>query len=313
MIAEIYRLRFIAEVHFGEGMLDASAWTFHADTLFSALCLEALKAGSFDELLRLANSGALLLSDAFPYDRGGFYVPKPMDRPELPAGQQQDVKQRKKFKKLAFVRADLLSDYLKGRLDFAKNRTVFGANTTHSKVNVRSGEEDPRPYRIGSFRFDEENGCGLYVIALAENNEALKLANSLFEALSYSGIGGKRTAGFGRFTLDKCDPAKVCPILAQHLRAPAQCQDGKRQMLLSTALPDDAGLEQALDGACYLLEQRSGFVAPEESAESLKKKDLYVFKAGSCFAHPFAGTIRDVSKGTPHPVYRYARSLYWEM
>lgn len=46
MIAKIYRLHFTGGVHFGEGTLESSARTFRADTLFSALCLEALKAGS---------------------------------------------------------------------------------------------------------------------------------------------------------------------------------------------------------------------------------------------------------------------------
>ena len=44
--------------------------------------------------------------------------------------------------------------------------------------------------------------------------------------------------------------------------------------------------------------------------EQQKKKDLYVFRAGSCFVHPFAGDIYDVSDGGSHPVYRYARAMF---
>jgi len=315
MIAKIYRLHFTGEVHFGEGTLDSSARIFRADTLFSALCIEAVKSGRLDELVRSAGDGRLLFSDAFPYDKDNLYVPKPLDRPELPKGQEQDVKERKKFKKLEYVAAGMLGDYMRGMLDFDKNRTCFGNSSTHEKVSIRSGEIDPAPYRVGSFRFGvkEDSACGLDVLALAEADEAMRLSDELFDSLSYSGIGGKRSAGFGRFTVESCDPADTCHELADHVKSPGECDPGRRCMLLSTALPDDDTLGDALDGANYLLEKRSGFVAQEDGTESLRKKDLYVFKSGSCFAHAFNGTIRDVSKGTPHPVYRYAKAMFWEM
>ena len=69
-------------------------------------------------------------------------------------------------------------------------------------------------------------------------------------------------------------------------------------MLLSVALPADDELENALENASYLLEKRSGFVASSDYAEEWrKKKDLYVFTAGSCFVNCFAGDIYDVSEG----------------
>ena len=40
-----------------------------------------------------------------------------------------------------------------------------------------------------------------------------------------------------------------------------------------------------------------------------KKKELYSFKAGSCFSHKFDGHIFDLSEGGNHPVYRYAKPL----
>ena len=313
MIAKIYKLRFTGGVHFGEGTLDSSARTFRADTLFSALCLEALKAGRLGDLVRLAESGRLLFSDALPFDSKRLYVPKPLDRPVIPKGQEQEVSKRKKFKKLEFVPVRMLGEYMKGRLDPDHVRTSFGVSSAYEKVSMRTDGDDPRPYRVGAFRFDTLNDCGLYVIALAETEEIMRLSGSLLEALSFSGIGGKRSSGFGKFTVEEDDPAEVCPDLASHIKAPMDCAAGKRLMLMSTALPDDDSLGEVLDGANYLLEKRSGFAAPEDGTESLKKKDLFVFKAGSCFAHSFTGTIRDVSKGTPHPVYRYAKAMFWEM
>ena len=39
----MFRLSFPYGVHFGDGNLDSSNMTFHADTLFSALFIEAVK------------------------------------------------------------------------------------------------------------------------------------------------------------------------------------------------------------------------------------------------------------------------------
>lgn len=86
-------------------------------------------------------------------------------------------------------------------------------------------------------------------------------------------------------------------------------------MSLSAALPKDDELETVLEGAEYLLCKRSGFVASEKYApEQMRKKDLYVFRAGSCFPARFCGDIYDVSdKCGRHPVYRYAKPMLMEV
>lgn len=45
-------------------------------------------------------------------------------------------------------------------------------------------------------------------------------------------------------------------------------------MLLSTALPKNGELEAALDGATYLLERRSGFVASDRYADEWRKRGI---------------------------------------
>ena len=82
-------------------------------------------------------------------------------------------------------------------------------------------------------------------------------------------------------------------------------------MLLCGSLPEDEELEQAVDGATYLLELRSGYVASEtHSPEQVRKKDIYVMAAGSCFKNRFSGGIYNVSKGGAHPVYRYEKAMF---
>ena len=112
----------------------------------------------------------------------------------------------------------------------------------------------------------------------------------------------KKTSGMGKFEFRKGKPSEE---LDAKLR-----EKSSRHLLISTALPMESELEQALKGASYLLEKRSGYVASAAYApEWQKKKDLYVFASGSCFANCFSGDIYDVSDGGRHSVYRYAKSV----
>ena len=160
------------------------------------------------------------------------------------------------------------------------------------------------PYRIGTYYYNAGNG--LYLIVGYQNKDGLALVEELLKMLSFSGLGGKRTAGFGRFNLIQDDiPMEL------HKRLESQ---GTQYMSLSVALPTDQELESAMNGADYLLCRRSGFVASENYAkEQMRKKDLYVFKAGSCFGTRFCGDIYDVSDGGRHPVYRYAKPMFMEV
>ncbi len=126
-------------------------------------------------------------------------------------------------------------------------------------------------------------------------------------SLSFSGLGGKRASGFGRFVLS-CDgiPAE----LKKRLEG-----TGTGYMTLSAALPTDEEMETVMGGAEYLLSKRSGFISSENYAEEqMRKRDLYVFRAGSCFSTRFCGDIYDVSDGRGrHPVYRYAKPMLMEV
>ena len=51
-----YKLKFSTGVHFGKGTLEDTAYAFCADTLFSALCIEAVK-DSTERLERLVQTG----------------------------------------------------------------------------------------------------------------------------------------------------------------------------------------------------------------------------------------------------------------
>ena len=153
-------------------------------------------------------------------------------------------------------------------------------------------------------RFNDGNG--LYIILGYEDEKVLDLTEMLLECLSYSGIGGRRSSGLGRFELYNM---KVDRSLEDRLT-----RTGKEYMTLSVSLPQDDELEMALDGANYKLIKRSGFVSSYTySEEYLRKKDLYVLDSGACVINKYMGSVYDVSAGGRHPVYRYAKPMFLEV
>lgn len=295
----IYKLEFQTGVHFGTGMLNESAYTFQADQLFSALYIEALKMNCEKELFDCVKNGKLLFSDAFPYFGQQYMIPKPMlyVEPKVKGISEQ----KKKYKKIQFIPVEQLEDFLDGTMDLdGEIFKGYGTYMQQSMVNVRNNEET-LPYRVGTFYFSEN--CGLYIIVAYESESEKTLAENLLEGLSYTGIGGKKSVGLGKFNLLR---GKMSKCMQEHLE-----RDSNKKILLSVALPRDEELECALNGASYQLSKRSGFVASSDYADEWrKKKELFVFVSGSCFEQLFEGDVYDVSDGGSHPVYRYAKSLF---
>ncbi len=310
MDTKVVKLAFRAPVHFGAGRLSGGVPTCDAATLFSALYIEALRMDMQDELLAAAQSGALALSDAFPYAGGTYYLPKPMvargapgERSALSA--QDDARARKASKKLEFVSSEHYVDCLRGTLDSVQELERFriGRPFVQTKVNLtRSVKDDADPYHVGGFSF--ESGAGLYVIVRGSFD-----LTPLLEQLRFSGIGGKRSVGFGRFEyrIEEMNPtAGICI-------APNECS---RYVLLSSAAPTSDELQsELLEGAHYRLARKGGFIQSSTHGDTFKKKrDMFLFAAGSTFCRTFAGDVFDVND-TPgaHPVYRYAKAMWLEV
>ena len=63
----VYKFEFQTGVHFGTGRLNETTYVFHADQLFSALYIEALKSGVADRFYQDVIQGKLILSDGMPH------------------------------------------------------------------------------------------------------------------------------------------------------------------------------------------------------------------------------------------------------
>ncbi len=306
-----YKFQFTTAVHFGKNHLDDSEITVNADTLFSALCHEAVMNGSLDELINAVNKGELRISDAFPYYENTYYVPKPM----LPVIREEDYGSeiRKKVKKMEYIPSDKVELYLKGKLNIeaeSEKLSCIGIHEVRTMVSIMENR-DAEPYTVGAFRF--ASNCGLYVIIAYDNDEVLYLIEELLINLQYSGLGGKRNSGLGKFVLHNAD---ISESFADSLKCGADEPEKseRKYMSLSVSMCADEEIDNICDNSRFLLIRRSGFVSsPDYSEIFLKKKDVYFFKSGSVFEKRFEGTIKDVSAGGKHPVYRYAFPVFVEV
>lgn len=302
---DLLRLEFSTAVHFGSGRLDTAEMTFGADRLFSAMCIEALKKGGEEYIAKLcdaAASGNLLLSDGLPYIGDTYYIPKPVIHIEHNKDESSSV-MKKAFKKLSYIPVDKTDKFFSGKIDPEVENEKFkeiGKFGKRHLVSVRNGEEDPRPFPVGEFSFNDE--CGLYIILASGNDDLYYEISELIESLGYSGIGGKITSGMGKFTVRA---KKVPEVMLKAFEG-----EHDRYISLSVCMAKNEELEDVLKNAGYVIIKRSGFINSCTYAESFRKKrDLYCFAAGACFEKRFEGDVFDVSQGGAHPVWRYAKPL----
>lgn len=299
---QIYKLTFTGGARFGTGVSGRdAAIAFPADTLFSALCLEAVKLECLDELYQCASGRQLIFSDSFPYIKDTYFLPKPYHHIDF-GEEQGDSAKKKLFKNLKYLCADDLESYLNGRFSAHQAEALNGLGFFTEKISVAvRGLKQPKPYRIKYYTFHEGNG--LYFIAGAEDRQYFRLLDTLMTNLSYSGIGGRRHSGLGRFSYRTVDVPD--PILRRLM------PDSGRVMLLSCAFPKQGSIGTILKGAEYQLLHRGGFVQSASYKEpGMRKQDLYVFGAGSCFTHHFQGTIQNVAAMGTIPVWRYAKAMF---
>ena len=301
---KVYKLVFDVGVHIGIGKLSDAGSCIYADTLFSALCHEALAAYGTDginKLVEYAKDNKLIISDGFPYIKETRYIPKPMHR-IINEKEQGSSALKKQYKKLQYIPYDKLDEFMAGKLDveYESNRLKeLGIKQLFAKSAIFENR-DSELYSVGAYRFSRD--CGIYFIAGTETPEADELLGDLLENLELSGIGGKRNSGFGRFTLYKEDIDVAARLENEY---PAY-------VALSVCMAASGELEKTLCGASYGLMKRSGFVVSDtynNGADPVKKKDFYSFKSGSVFRRRFSGDIFDVSDNGAHPVYRYAKPM----
>lgn len=214
------------------------------------------------------------------------------------------------MKNLAYIAVEDMADYLacmrgQGLFDAGRKKQCFGVPMDSTRAAVFEGQ-DTLPYHVGAFRFAED--CGLYVLAGLESDDAAWL-RTLMRALGLSGIGGKVSSGYGKFTVDAAiylnDPFDE--QTAWLFRA--LCRDAPAYLLLTTALPDEEELERTMEDASYTLTRRGGFVSSDSFAPSgQKKREQFFLTAGSVVRRRFGGALYLAAR-QDHPAYRFSKPL----
>lgn len=301
----LYKLKFPYGVHFGADKagigLEKISSNCHCDTLYSAICHEILKLHGEDELTKFYNetvSGNFLLTDLLPYKNDELMIPKPiLYREKSEEEQVSDSVKKKKMKKLQFLPISKLNDFFDGNAEDTK----FCESVLYEKnAPSRDGNDAKNGlYTVGVTRFLDD--CGLYFIVQIPEDKK-EWFDNIIMSLGWSGIGGKRTSGYGQF-----EP-KIS-ILKDNILNLLN-KESKYYLTLSAFYPQKDEI-QNLKSGYYTLIQRQGFVQSTTYNDDgfLKKLPTTMINAGSCFEYKFKGDVIDVNKDGNHPVYRYGKPI----
>jgi CRISPR-associated protein Csm4 len=343
-----FRLRPRGGFHFGRHGTDIeqSSVRCPSDTLYAALFNEALRWGMrlfaplTDDTDDPPPDLPFLISSAFPYAGEVLLLPRPQLR--LPLSEQpMEPKQRKLIKRLEYVsptilrliienQARSLDPYLKDQGSLLMDGQVWVAHCDgqlplgDSKqpitklwkeqqvphVTVDRGQAASQYYQVGRVNFATD--CGLYLLCEERQPGGGEMLLTLLRYLGDSGLGGRRSAGLGQFSVELIAP----PALPQ-------VTDPRRMILLSRYRPSQAEIAAGVFGeeASYgLVKVRGMLQSPLPTVAAQRRQNVRMLSEGSVIqfrtdgSAPL-GTICDVrprytqTPGVPHPVWRYGLAM----
>lgn len=309
----IYKLKFPHGIHIGKSGgagLEATEISLRSDTFYSAVYHEYMKLYEDDVLCEYSKEGSFKLSDLLPFKNDVLYLPKPFKNVE---GGVEPTADKKKVKALTYLPFNRLNEYfsfLKTGKDFPEVDTDFGHKQLHAKNQISRQGEDTEPYSIEIFRFNKESG--LYFIA--EFSEEMKERfDIVLDSLSLTGVGGKKSSGYGQFQLEKEGVELKEEVSSEQYRGiKLSLEESKSYyLLLSSYAPSKEEVELVKKPEnFYQLIKRSGFVTlPSYSNSPQKRKQIYMISSGSVLNFRPKGEIVDLKLHGDHSIYRMGKPL----
>lgn len=304
---KIYKMYFKTGVRCGTGKIESNSIEIPSDIIFSAIINEASKADEkiLQYILDSFKDRKILLSDAFPFIDDEYLLPKPLISFTKNDG---DSSEKKLYKKINHIPISDFNEYVSGNSDPQEilNKTEnLGLIQIDTKIQNRL-EGDNEIYNLSYFRFNKNNG--LYFILAFEDERLEKLLHNLIYSIGFTGIGGKKTSGLGKFEIVEEELSKN--ILNK-------INSEKANMLLTSSMAREDELEKIDEDANYALIRRGGFIYSESEIGRKKtvkrKRTMHFFKSGSIFNKKFEGDIFRVDDGFVHPVYRYGIPMWLEV
>lgn len=308
----LYKLKFPTGIHIGSesGRLDEALMSMYSDTFYSAIYNEYVKLYSDEEILELTKDNKFLISDLLPYkntDETLFYIPKPILDVNTKSMEKLETSERKKIKKMEFIPINKLSnyiDFIKKGMDFRSIDTDFGKKVLYPRNKVTRGIEDTEIYNIEIFKFLEESGL-YFLINIPE--DFIDKFDKVLESLSFSGIGGKKSVGYGSFEiLEKIELKIDDKIFGKYL-----FNEGSHNILLSTYIPEENNISNLKEeDNYYKLIKRSGFVNNSQYSNTpIKRKQIYMISSGSVLNFKPVGKLVDLNLKGEHSIYRLGKPL----
>lgn len=331
----IYSLKFNTPVHFGDdvhsGNLNDIQLSCCADTFFSALCSEAslMANNHLDELIQKVQAKKIAISSLFPYflqEKSAtqnydllLFLPKPLLHIEANYNSIKPFAKMKKFtnrnkqmNNTKFIRVSELKNYFLAKK--AKEVPFYplpelATKLSTTKVNGRNSQ----PYTISSYKFHDN--AGLYFVAGFDNDDDELWFNELVESLGYSGIGGRRSSGHGKFELaDSYEISdgfykddKLLYDMLQNTRSDVQmCIAPIIPNLINTSIIGNQSTDLS-----YQLIKRSGYISSSEAVYRIKRDTIYMIAEGSCFGQQIEGTMQPYTYNQlSHKVYRNGMGMF---
>lgn len=315
----LYKLKFPKGLHIGtdNAKLEETMMTVPSDTFFSALFSEYMKLYGDDELLNLVKDNIFKLSDLLPFKQSKvdtvFYLPKPyinnVEREENIDIKEEDATDRKKVKKLSYIPTTELSKYiqfLKTGKNFPEIDGDFGVKELNTKNKItRDSDGDTEIYNVEIFRFNELSGL-YFIVELPE--EYIKKFENVLDSLSISGIGGKKTSGYGCFEYEKVK-SKIIKENFEYLFK--ENKESQNYILLSTYLPEKeeiSKLKNEKNG--YQIIKRSGFVNTSSySSNPQKRKQVYMVSSGAVLNFKPKGKLVNLKLNGNHSIWRNGKPI----
>ena len=316
----VIKFKFKTPVHFGDLNQSpdntSSDFLMQNDSIFSALVIESnslFGQAGVDKIYKMCNE-KIIFSSMMPYKNENFFIPKPTMFIEA-TKQSEKENYAKMLKKLKYIPASYLSEYLtKGKTselpvdELVEKQKSFGENSVEQKVTItREENEDNMPFHIGSFTFSKDSGT--YILVSCEP-EDLNFLKGLLTSLGFTGIGGRRSSGYGKFDFEVI---KLTDSQNEDLKAYNHLINGtfERYMTLSICLPENL-TDELLKDAYYMVVRRSGFIdSTNYSSSIMKKKDVFALGVGSTFTNKFEGQIKNIASSSgKHPVYKHLKPFF---
>ncbi len=320
----LLKLNFTGPVHFGEAGIgiEGVSSILHSDSFFSALCNGWVELFGSDDLeqtllepMQNGNS-SLLLSSLFYFGRDTYYLPRPITEPDVQITPKDIAEYGKRVRKAKYIPLEIFLQWVKGeKLNIYQRvsevsdeyQDCFVEYVT-PKVSLDRDNLKSNIYHCGLVKYQEN--CGLYCLFKLDDSIIDKL-QAVVSLLADSGIGGKRSIGYGAFIPEWINVENV-PLWKELFQSSPDDQAWCTLSLVNPK-PGEISHEMLVESA-YNLIQRRGWIFSTAIDAQLKKQSCRMFTEGSVFPTQLEGRIVDVTpkdwlRAEYHRVYRYGLAL----